>query len=264
MAGWVYVVIVAAVLIVLVIVLFTKRKRFAALLLLLLLLLGLTATVIDGRVFKSPQADATIADDTHRVLPGGTIRDGDTVVGEVKNAGDRVDYNIVIEGATQFSLVDSSNKVDLRLDQGENPDFNVIPGAFQYGVGKPGTYHLTLSLPDGETGKYTFRVVFRKIRKHEVRVGDVIKGRFDTPGQVDEYVFPLPALQKVTIADSQPCQDVAMGYTDDADRPLVYTPGTLCWDFTSPALEKDGRLAIVVWSEAGKPADYGFTIKPVA
>ena len=263
MAAWVYIVIAAVVVLVVVLILFTRRKRWAALLLLLLLLLGVGALVWDGRVFTKA-AGGVPPDSGTKVRPGGTIRDGDTVVGDVKNPNERLDYSVVVEGATQFSLVDTSSKVELTLDQGNNSDFAVIPGPFNYGVAQPGTYHLTVGLPDGATGNYSFRVVMRKVRKHEVRIGDVIKGHFDTPGQVDEYVFPVAAGQKVTIADSQPCQDVTMGYTDDPDHPLVYTPGDLCWDFESGAPAKDEKLAIVIWSEGGKPADYNLTIKPAA
>lgn len=262
MAAWVYVVIAVVVVLVVVLILFTKRKRWAALLLLLLLLLGVGALIWDGRVFTKA-AGGVPPDSGTKVLPGGTIRDGDTVVGDVKNPNEKLDYDVVVEGATQFSLVDTSNKVELELDHGNNSDFAVIPGPYSYGVAQPGTYHLKVGLPEGATGNYSFRVVMRKIRKHDVRIGDVIKGHFDTPGQVDVYAFPVEPGQKVTIADSQPCQDVTMGYTDDPDKPLVYTPGNLCWDFESNAVTKD-ELAIVVWSEGGKPADYNLTVKPAA
>ncbi|GAB3873175.1 hypothetical protein GCM10029964_012970 [Kibdelosporangium lantanae] len=197
----------------------TKRKRVTVLLVLLLLLsAGAVVLLVDGRVFHGAGTGA-VADEAHKVVPGGTIRDGSVVTGEVRAAGDRLDYTIVLDDFTQFSLVDATAKVDLQLDNAGSPESNILPGPAQYAVGKPGTYHLSVSLPDGGTGPYTFRVVARRLHKHDIQVGDEVRGRLDTPGAVDEYIVALPPDQKVTIDNSHPCEDVSMGYTPTRTSP---------------------------------------------
>ncbi|MFD1050736.1 hypothetical protein ACFQ1S_37015, partial [Kibdelosporangium lantanae] len=80
--------------------------------------------------------------DLRRLQPG-------HVEGVQGAAGDRLDYTIVLDDFTQFSLVDATAKVDLQLDNAGSPESNILPGPAQYAVGKPGTYHLSVSLPDG-------------------------------------------------------------------------------------------------------------------
>jgi hypothetical protein len=263
MPVWVYFAAGALVIVVVAIILFTRRKRVAALLLLLLLLIGFVAAVVDGRVFGPGANPGPLAGDPHQVLPGGTIRDGSVVAGEVRNPNDRLDHTMILDDFTQFSLVDTSAKVDLQLDNAGNSESAYLPGPMQYAVSRPGTYHLTVSLPDGGTGPYTFRVAARRLHKQDVKVGDPVKGHLATPGAVDEYIVDVPPGEKVTIADSSPCEDVSMGYTDEVDDPRILSPGTLCWDFSSGVVE-NGRLGIVIWSENGKAQDYGFTLKPAS
>jgi VWD domain-containing protein len=219
----------------------------------------LAVTAGDSQEVLPANASTPAVPDSTKVVPGGTIRDGATVVGEVKNANERNTYDLVLDDTTRFSLVDLSGDVDLRLDTDGNPDSATIPGPYQYGVTKPGTYKLEVTLPDGRTGPYSFRVVARKVRTFPAKIGDDIKGRLDTPGRVDVYAFDVAAGQKVAVTGAHPCEDVSMGYSNTPDEPHVYTPGSLCWGSTS-APDEGGKLALVVWSEGGKPTDYGFKI----
>ena len=253
-----------------------ERKRGKRTLVVLLLLLVLVAVVLgllwrcdgnDSTAGGAAGGDTSATDDpspTGTVVPGGTVRDGVVVTGKVEQPGDRNSYDVVLDDL-QFSLVEVTGDVDVRvLDAGEAPP-TMLPGPYQYAVSKPGTYRLEVTIKDGVTGPYSFRVVTRKPRRFEVRVGELIgeggvadTGRLDVPGRVDVFVLDRPASARIELSGGGPCEDVNLGFTNTPDTPAVATPNLACWDPTSP--EIDGRLAVVVWSEAGRTGDYTFRV----
>jgi hypothetical protein len=247
-----------------------RRKRTLVVLLLLVLLL-LVAGVVGFRWWHDrgdTAADTGESAPAGTVVPGGTVEDGATVTGKVGKPGQRNTYDIVLADV-QFSLVDVTGDVDVRvLDPGDAPP-RMLPGPYQYAVAKPGRYRLDVTLKDGATGSYGFRVVTRKPRRFEVAAGELVgaggvagTGRLDVPGRVDVYVVDRPAAARIELAGGEPCSDVNVGFTHAPDAPTVATPHLVCWDPTSPEIE--GQLAVVVWSEAGRTGDYTFRIDPAA
>lgn len=199
---------------------------------------------------------------TGTVVPGGTVQDGATVTGKVEKPGDRNGYDVVLDDV-QFSLVEVTSDVDVRVvDPGEASP-TMLPGPYQYAVSAPGKYRLEVTIKDGMTGPYSFRVVTRKPRQFEVQAGDVIgevpgTGRLDVPGRVDVYVVDQPGAGRIELSGGSPCDDINLGFTSTPDTPAVATPHLACWDPTSQ--EIDGRIAVVIWSETGKTGDYTFRV----
>jgi hypothetical protein len=119
-----------------------------------------------------------------------------------------------------------------------------------------------VTLREGDTGSYAFRLVTRKARKFDAKLGDKITGKLDTAGRVDVYIVDTADARRIRIGNGSPCQDISVGYSDDVAKPSTLTPALVCWDHRSADLESNHRVAIEVWSDAGKPGDYSFTVDP--
>ncbi|AXB43278.1 RHS repeat domain-containing protein [Amycolatopsis albispora] len=203
------------------------------------------------------------------VVPGGTVRDGDRVTGTVANPGDRNTYTLELADAVHFSLVDVEGDIEVTVSGGGDAAPRIIPGPHQYAVSAPGRYELTVVPRDGQSGAYGFRVVARRPRQFEVAPGDRIgaggvpgTGRLDLPGRVDVYVVDPRGARRIELTEGTPCDDVTLGFSDTAEAPAVSTPSLVCWGVTSPELDGDGPVMVVVWSENGRTGDYSFGIEP--
>jgi hypothetical protein len=191
----------------------------------------------------------------------GDVKDGEARAGDIASADEQDTYDVDLGDATEFELVDVQGEVDFKVatteESGANQKGNGLPGPNQFGVTAPGRHELVVSGQDGQSGKYSFRLVTLKKRAFQSQPGEV-KGRLDVPGRVDVHTFDAASVE---IEDGKPCEDVQLGFSSESadDEAKTYTPHYVCWN---PKHEgENGKTQIVIWSESGKTGDYSFTVQ---
>jgi hypothetical protein len=239
------------------------RRRRGVLVILVLVLLLAGGAVIAWSWWTDRGSGQAGGPGAQPVAPGGTIRDGDTVAGEVSSPGDVDRYEIVVD-EVQFSLIDVSANIGVRMISPGEARTVTIPGPYEYAVDEPGRYTLEVTLKDGATGAYRFRVLNRRLRTFDARLGDRIGGRLDLPGRVDVYRVDRTTAARVQVTGAPPCDHVTLGFSYESalDTPDVPTPVQACGGWTSHELAPSDQVAVVVWSDDGRTGDYSLTIEP--
>jgi len=189
--------------------------------------------------------------------PGAILQDGDVVTGHIAKPGDSVDYGLNLAANQQFELVDVTGSVNAAV-----PDSTVgvpmLPGPYQFAVTTNAQAKLRISLPNGASGKFSFRYVTLKPRTIPIEVGaPALPGNLDEPGRVDIYRFSPPAdVTSVQVTSTSPCEGgPTYGYSADDPQPNVLSPGQLCFGYAHPVSPGASEL-ILVWSDGAKTESY--------
>lgn len=200
------------------------------------------------------------------------LRDGDTVTGKLDAPGEQDVYQLDLGGATDFDFVDETKEISF---EPEHPGLwrrALDTDAWRIAEDSPEAKKVVVTAPE-YTGEYHFRVVTRKHRRFEVKLGDKIgpggaagTGRLDVPGRVDVYVFDSGSASSIDLADSRGC-NYWVGVAEDNPEAIVHTPYPMWVDepdgpciSTSIHVEPNTRYQLVVWSTEAKMLDYEFRI----
>ncbi|WP_194924196.1 VWD domain-containing protein [Catenulispora pinisilvae] len=239
----------------------------------------LEACVLDVALSGQP-AFATAAEDVNQhvtgqqpppggvVEPGGTLRDGSRAAGSLAEPGQTDVYHLDLGPATVFRLADltkgDGNSGTFTLTFKLDPDQSLdAPGFtytsnYQWRVDRGGTYTLTVTRTDGDTGPYGFILLTAKEKRIPMTVGQAVSGNLEARGRVDIHTFTAPATGKLHLNNGTGC-DLSAGLVDDSPAPNVLVPYGVCSDIDMETVEAGKKYDLIIWSDDQNTGQYSFT-----
>ncbi len=239
----------------------------------------LEACVLDVALSGQP-AFATAAEDVNQhvtgqqpppggvVEPGGTLRDGSRAAGSLAEPGQTDVYHLDLGPATVFRLADltkgDGNSGTFTLTFKLDPDQSLdAPGFtytsnYQWRVDRGGTYTLTVTRTDGDTGPYGFILLTAKEKRIPMTVGQAVSGNLEARGRVDIHTFTAPATGKLHLNNGTGC-DLSAGLVDDSPAPNVLVPYGVCSDIDMETVEAGKKYDLINWSDDQNTGQYSFT-----